>query len=568
MSQPFSFDPKVIAKSLESWQKLWFGQATSSVEEKDVSEMMNAWQKYMQDQIQFWQGALGVAGMSSGKDDAAAEDSPDWSNNPFFRQLQDMYQESCQFIEKQMQANSAHLTAEQQDNLGYMTRQYLAALNPDNFLLTNPDALQEAFESGGKSVVQGMKNYWTDLEKGHITMSDDKNFAIGENVAATPGKVIFRNELIELIQYTPTAKNVYKKPLLIVPPCVNKYYLMDLSPSKSMVEYLVSEGYNVFLISWKSATEEMKHFTWDTYVERGVIAAGNVVREITDQKSINVLGFCVGGVILATALGVLQARKENFFDNAIFMASMADHSEPGDIKYFVTEELVRAREARMDQGGIISGLELQATFSALRPNDLIWNYVRDNYLKGKTPKPFDLLYWNNDSVDLPLPMHTFFLRQFYLKNGLTIPGSIHVCGIPMDMSKIDIPLYFFAAEKDHIVPWLSVYKGVELFSGSSDKRFVLGESGHIAGAINPVSKNRRSYWHNPDLSLNADDWLQSAENFPGSWWQDLSQWLSTRSDNQVKAPKTLGSDTHKPLCDAPGEFVRAKALPVIKAHFM
>lgn len=563
MKQPFAFDPNVMAKSLEEWQKLWGNGLPTQPE--NANDALAAWQQQVQSAAQFWQNAWTKALSEQTVGDA--EDSPDWSNLPFFTQLQETYQASCEFIQNQLEASISALPAERQDALRYMTGQYLVAMNPDNFLMTNPDALQKAFQTKGQSVAQGMKNYWSDLEKGRISMSDDSQFTIGENIASTPGKVVLRNELIELIQYTPTTEKVYEKPLLIVPPCVNKYYLMDLGPQKSMTEYFVSQGYRVFLVSWKSATSEMKHFTWDTYVERGVIAAINAVRNITKQTQINSLGFCIGGVLLTTALAVLKARGEPVVSNAIFMASMADHSDPGDIKYFISDEFMRSREARMAAGGIVSGLELQATFSLLRPQDLVWNYVQSNYLKGETPKAFDLLFWNNDSVDLPMPMHTFFLREFYQNNALTHPGSMTVCGIPIDVGTIDIPLYFFASETDHIVPCTSVYKGVALFSGSPEKRFVLGESGHIAGAINPVAKNRRSYWTNPALDVDFATWRETSTNHPGSWWADASQWLSARSGKEVKTIKTMGNSTYKPLCDAPGEYVKATAMPALMTYF-
>ncbi|MDO5687042.1 MAG: alpha/beta fold hydrolase [Neisseria sp.] len=563
MKQPFTFEPNVIAKLLEEWQKIWTQGVPA--QSATAADAMGLWQQQMQGVAQFWQNAW--SNILPTQDGAQASDSPDWSNLPFFTQVQEMYRASCEFIETQLNANIANLPADKQESLRYMTNQYLVAMNPNNFLLTNPDALQEAYETKGQSLVKGIQNYWSDVEKGRISMSDDSEFTVGENVAVTPGKVVLRNELIELLQYTPTTEKVYEKPLLIVPPCVNKYYLMDMGPQKSMTEYYVSQGYRVYLVSWKSATEEMKHFTWDTYVERGVISAINAVRSITKQDSINALGFCIGGVLLATTLAVLKARGEPVVDNVIFMASMADHSDPGDIKHFITDEFMRSREAKMAKGGIISGLELQAAFSFLRPQDLVWNYVQDNYLKGKTPKPFDLLFWNNDSVDLPLPMHTFFLREFYINNALTKPNSMSVCGVPMDMGVIDIPAYFFASEGDHIVLASSVYKGVKLFSGCPEKRFVLGESGHIAGAINPVSKNRRSYWTGEDLSLDYAAWREKSDNHPGSWWMDLNEWLKTRSGKEIKAVKTFGNTTYKPLCDAPGEFVRARAMPALMTHF-
>ncbi len=575
MSQPFQFDPKQITKSLENFQNFWLNAwkpSTNQANQANVDPMMQQWQNYLSTQSQAWQQSM--QSMLTSLPAFTATDTNSEENaslsSAYFDNLQKVYERSCDFIQNQLNqaASQQGLSAEKVDNLQFMTRQYLAALNPKNYLMTNPDALKAAIDTKGQSLIQGMQNYMNDLEKGRITMSDDSDFVIGQNIAATPGKVVLKNELIELIKYTPTTPQVHEVPLLVVPPCVNKYYLMDLSPEKSLVEYLVSQGQTVFLISWRSANEEMKHFTWDTYVERGIIAASNAIKNITKQDKINALGFCIGGLILSTALCVMKARGEDCVNNVIFMASFADHSEPGDIRYFISEEFVRSREARVPKGGIVSGLELQATFSALRPDDLIWGYVQDNYLQGKTPSKFDLLYWNNDSVDLPLPMHTFFLRQFYLNNALTKPGTLRVCGIPIDLGEITIPTYFFAAEKDHIVPWKSVYMGIPLFTGSQEKKFVLGESGHIAGAINPVSRNRRGYWINDNLSQGDNEWLESATHLPGSWWQDLSSWLSTRSGKKIAAPKSFGNRAYPAISDAPGEYVTATALNAVMTHFM
>lgn len=569
MNNSSNFDPNTIAKSLEEWQKFW--QASFYGNNQDMGKMLQqqqqAWQNLMQQQMQFWQGGLSSTAANTEKDDKAASAGNAWMPTAFFEQIQKMYETSRDMLESQTALMTQNLSAEQQDNIQYMTRLYLKSLNPQNYFYTNPDAIQAAVESNGMSIINGIQNYIKDMEKGRISQSDD-TFVIGENIAATPGQVVLKNELIELIQYTPTTAKVYEKPLVIVPPCVNKYYLMDLGPQKSMAEYMVSQGYTTFLISWRSATEETKHFTWDTYVERGVIAAIRAACNISKQDSVNTLGFCIGGILLNTALCVLKGRGEPLVSSAINMASLLDHTLPGDIKYFVTEDLVKSREAKMEQGGIVSGLELQATFSALRADDLIWHYVRENYLKGKKPSAFDLLYWNNDSVDLPLPMHTFFLRKFYLENAFAHPGKISVCGVPVDLSTIDIPMYFFAAEGDHIVLWKGVYNGIKYFSNAPERRFVLGESGHIAGAINPVSKDRRSYWVGDNLNVDADTWLKNAENRPGSWWKDAAQWLSGRSGKQIAAPKTAGNSSHQPLYAAPGEYVMAKALPVMLTHMM
>lgn len=481
----------------------------------------------------------------------------EWENNPFFAYIREGYLEISDYLADYIAR--ADVDAETKLRLKFYINQYLDAISPTNFALTNPDVIKAAVETGGASLITGMQNMMKDLNNGYMTMTDEKIFTVGKNLAITKGKVIFRNNLIELIEYAPTTDKVFKIPLLIVPPCINKYYILDLRPDNSMVKYLVDQGYRVFLVSWKSADESNREFRWEEYINLGIIKTLEVIRDVTDNPKINALGYCVGGILLTTAALVMKARKLDYINSMAHMTVMLDHSDPGDIRYFIEQDLMELEEANRRGGGIMSGRIIAQTFSALRANEMIWNYWVNNYLLGKTPQAFDILHWNNDAVDLPLLMHAFLIKKLYIENAL-VKKDLVIDGVKMDLSELDYPAYLFAAQKDHIVPWRSAFKSTKYFKGPI--RFVLGASGHTAGVVNPVSANKRNYWVNENIHVNADAWFENAKEIDGSWWNDYSKWLELFSGEKIKTPKNLGSTKYSPIMNAPGKYILGKAAPV------
>lgn len=536
------------------FQNLWGGMLGGA------NQLVELQSKVYQQQMDLWMGLLGgekknLVAPERGDRRFAA---PEWEKYPFFDYIKQYYLLTSKWMTQLV--DGVVVDDESKEKMAFFTRQYIDAMSPTNFALTNPEVIKLAIDTKGQSLLEGMKKLADDMEKGHISMTDEAAFEVGRNLAVTPGAVVFENHLFQLLQYTPTTEQVYERPLLVVPPCVNKYYLMDLQPENSLVRYMVERGYTTFLVSWKSITPELGKLRWDDYIDDGVIKAFEVVRSIGKTDTISTLGFCVGGVILATAQAVMAARGQHWTENLTLMTSMLDHSEPGDIKMYVDWDLVKAREAKLAEGGVISGKEIGRSFSTLRANDLIWNYVVNNYLKGKTPPPFDLLYWNNDSTNLALPMHTFFLRNMYLENNLVKPGATQLCGQAIDLGSLKMPTYIFAAREDHIVPWKTAYQSEKMLGGEC--RFVLGASGHIAGSINPVTSNKRNYWVNPELPDSPDDWLTKAESRPGSWWQDWDAWIAPQSGQLVSAPKMAGNSKYKAIEPAPGRYVKEQAVSI------
>jgi len=479
-------------------------------------------------------------------------EAPAWREQPWFAWLKQSYLLYGEYLRELAAAST--LPPGDKRRLAFMTRQFVDAIAPTNFVATNPEALAEAVRTEGGSLVNGLAHLVADVGRGRISMTDDSAFAIGRNLAVTPGSVVFRNPLIELIQYAPTTATVHKRPLVIVPPCINKYYILDLRPQNSFVRHAVAQGHTVFVISWRNIPPDLGQLTWDDYLTDGVLEAIRVAKAIGRSRTVNTLGFCVGGTLLACALAVLAARKDRSVESATFLTTMLDFADPGEIGVYVTPQFLAAREPSLCAGQRMQGGELAGAFASLRANELVWNYVVRNYLKGQTPPAFDLLYWNGDSANLPGPMYARYLRDFYIDNKLTEPGALTMAGEPVDLGEVTMPAYIYASRDDHIVPWKSAWRTTGLI-GATDVTFVLGASGHIAGVINPPDPPKRSHWVNDLLPDDADAWLARADEVAGSWWPHWWRWLAPHGGPRVAAPAAPGDAAHPPLDPAPGRYV-------------
>nr|ALV86768.1 polyhydroxyalkanoate synthase [uncultured bacterium P4N10] len=444
----------------------------------------------------------------------------------------------------------------------FAEQQWGEAARRSNYVALNPEAQRKALETKGESITQGLLHLWQDVQQGHVSQTDESVFEVGRNVATTEGAVVFENDLFQLIEYKPLTDKVHETPFLFVPPCINKYYILDLQPENSLIRWTVEQGHRLFEMSWRNPDDSVAAKTWNDYIEDGTIRAIEVVREITGAERLNTLGFCVGGTILATALAVLAARGDQPAASVTLLTALLDFSETGVLDLFIDEPAVQMREATIGPQspngcGLLKGQELATTFSFLRPNDLVWNYVVGNYLKGEAPPPFDLLYWNSDSTNLPGPFLCWYLRNTYLENKLKDPGAVTVCGEKVDLGAIEAPVYLYSSREDHIVPWTGAYASPALLRGK--KRFVLGASGHIAGVINPPAKKKRSHWTNTTTPKDPQRWLAGATESPGSWWTDWAAWLAPLSGKEIAAPKALGSRKYKSIEPAPGRYVKQKA---------
>ncbi len=545
-----------------------FDDALASV--KDVEEkpalrhavwpfavVANLQRQYWSQVMDFWKGFLvngSATGTQRSRRDRRFQDEA-WRQSPYYYLIKRSYLMASKQLSELV--DQAPVDEKSKLQLRFYARQFIDAMSPSNFPATNPEIIRTAVQTRSASLATGMQNLIEDLQKGRITRVDETAFEVGRNLATTPGSVVFENELVQLIQYTSQTAKVEKTPLLIVPPCINKYYLLDLGAGNSFVEYAVAQGHQVFLISWRNAVPETQHLTWDDYLNLGVLRSIEVVCDIANVDQVHTLGFCVGGTLLSCAAGVLAARGENKLATITLLTTMIDFADTGEIGLLIDQSSVALREATIGGGGILSGKELAFIFGTLRANDLIWRYVVESYLKGAPPDTFDLLYWDSDSVGLPGPMYCWYARNAYVENKIKEPGATTQCGERIDLSKANVPIYLLASRQDHIVPWQSAFRSKDLIG--RDPRFVLAASGHVAGVINPPARNRRSYWASDDLNCDAETWLEGAEEKPGSWWPDWDGWMKTHSSGSVQAPAELGNDAFGVIEPAPGRYVRQKS---------
>jgi polyhydroxyalkanoate synthase len=486
------------------------------------------------------------------KDDA-------WRENEVFDFIRQSYLLSARYFTNVVQGTEG-LDAKTAQKVDFYTRQFVDAMSPANFVMTNPEVLRRTAETGGANLLKGLSNLLSDLERGkgqlRIRMTDDTKFKVGENIAVTPGKVVAQTPLMQLIQYSPTTETVLKRPLLILPPWINKFYILDLRPKNSFIRWAVEQGHTVFVASWVNPDEELADKGFEDYMTDGVLAALDAIEKATGERNVNAIGYCLGGTLLATTLAYMAAKKDNRIKSATYFVTMTDFEEAGELGVFIDEEQLKSLEGKMAKRGFLEGSEMATTFNMLRANDLIWSFVVNNYLLGQDPFPFDLLYWNDDSTRMPARMHSFYLRRMYQQNDLVKPGAIELLGTKIDLRKIKVPTYMISTREDHIAPWKSTYRATQIYSGPI--RFVLAASGHIAGVVNPPDSGKYSHWINEELPTGPDDWFAGATEFSGSWWPDWNRWV-TGMDNARVPARIPGEGGLPALEDAPGSYVRVMA---------
>ena len=540
-------------KALASFQTLGGGDAKAPALSFSPDKLESLQKQYIEEATALWNQSL--HGNTEVKDRRFKGEA--WAHNPMAAFTAAAYLLNTRMM--MALTDAAETDAKTKARIQFAVEQWAAAAAPSNYLALNAEAQQKAIDTKGESISKGIQNLLHDMQQGHVSMTDESLFEVGKNVATTEGKVVFENEFFQLLEYKPLTAKVYERPFLFIPPCINKFYILDLQPENSFIRYAVAQGHRTFVVSWRNPDESMRNTTWDNYVEDVAIQAIKVVQEIGGSKQINALGFCVGGTILSNALAVLAARGEKPVASATLLTTLIDFTDTGILDVFIDEAFVKYREGQFAEGGLMKGKDMASTFSFLRPNDLVWNYVVGNYLKGETPPPFDLLYWNRDSTNLPGPMYAWYLRNTYLENNLIKPGKAKVCGEKIDLRQVDMPLYIYGSREDHIVPIGGAYASTQVFPGK--KRFVMGASGHIAGVINPPAANKRCYWTGSETSFpkDAEQWIGKSKEHAGSWWTDWSAWLKTHAGKQIAAPKAYGRGKHKAIEAAPGRYVKERS---------
>lgn len=530
--------------------------------EKLIQAQMNAWGAYMDLWLNMVQGLSGKETkpvVSHHHGDRRFKHEA-WVDNPFFDYIRQSYLIAANAVQSVIE-DAEGLDKDTARKVGFYTKQFIDAMSPSNFILTNPEVIEKTIATKGDNLLQGLQHLLEDFDpqsgRLKIRMTDMEAFELGRNIATAPGKVIFQNELMQLIQYAPATKEVNERPLLIIPPWINKFYVLDLQPKNSMIRWLVDQGHTVFVISWVNPDASLSGTDFPDYVFKGPMAALDAITRATGAKDINAVGYCIGGTLLAAMLAYMEEKNDKRIVSATFFVAMIDFSEPGDLGVFIDEKQMQNLESEMHKRGYHEGKEMAATFNLLRANDLIWSFYVNNYLLGQQPMPFDLLYWNADSTRMPARMHSTYLRTMYLENKFKDPGGITVGDVPIDVRKITTPSYFISTEEDHIAPWKSTYLGARLFSGPV--KFVLGKSGHIAGIINPPAANKYGYYLGPEThDMDADAWLEQTRSYDGSWWPDWNAWLTPFAGAKVPAREPGGGEM-KPIEDAPGSYVKVKA---------
>ena len=581
-------DPAVLSRSMadiaERSQRIvkeWLNRQSHEVPELDpmnvghafmemTAQLMRDPAKLVQAQIGFWQDymtlwqnttrrMLGIEAekpviQADPKDRRFKDDA--WNENEVFDFIKQSYLLSARFVQDVV-THVDGLEPKTAQKVDFYARQFVDAMSPSNFLLTNPEVLRKTAETGGENLLRGLNNLLADLERGRgklsIKMTDSDAFKLGENIGISPGQVVLQNEVMQLIQYAPSTETVLKRPLLIVPPWINKFYILDLRPRNSFVRWAVSQGHTVFMVSWVNPDERLSELEFDDYMTEGVLAALGAIEQATGERDVNAIGYCLGGTLLASTLAYMAAKGDDRVKTATFFVTMTDFQEAGELSVFIDEEQLRSLEEKMEKRGYLEGSEMATTFNMLRANDLIWSFVVNNYLMGNEPFPFDLLYWNSDSTRMPAAMHSFYLRRLYQQNLLREPGGISLAGQEIDLSRIKVPAYFLSTREDHIAPWKSTFRGTHLLGG--ENRFTLAASGHIAGVVNPPEGGKYSYWTSDKPAADPNTWLASATEISGSWWPDWQRWILAH--DKAESPARQPGDGHlSPLEPAPGSYVK------------